>query len=71
MQSEGGFPKEHPGRRPPPSTSSPFSSKPGAKGTRNLINEVKPVSKSRQMISDAIKQPTEETPRCTSIAASH
>src|ERR1700756_5541489 len=24
MQSEGSLPKEHPGRRPPPSTSSPY-----------------------------------------------
>ncbi|HKT12593.1 MAG TPA: hypothetical protein VJW77_12285, partial [Terriglobia bacterium] len=41
----------------------PYSSKPGAESTRNVINEVKPVLKSRQKNSKAIKQAKEETPR--------
>src|SRR6266568_6900181 len=40
-----------------------YSSKPGAGGTRNLINKVNPVGRSGRMVSEGVKQPTEETPR--------
>src|SRR5437667_12788504 len=40
-----------------------YRSKPGAAGTRNLSNKVNPVGRSGRMVSEGVKQATEETPR--------